>query len=147
MQLDVCVAGPQPEDDLRSLHDWLRREPAVRETARLGLRDAPAASGTMGSALDVLELVTGNGWSAAAFIMPVVTWRSTRPRRPRVTVCRQSTSSQSSGPAALVGVIRQRVPFFPVCREQAVLCLDSSRGLVAPRHRSVAHALLAGEAS
>ncbi|MFJ9083835.1 hypothetical protein ACIRL3_15540 [Streptomyces sp. NPDC102384] len=88
MQLDVCVDGPQQEDDLRSLHDWLRREPAVRKTARLGLRDAPAASGTMGSTLDVLELVTGNGWSAAAFIMSVVTWRSTRPRRPRVTVRR-----------------------------------------------------------
>jgi hypothetical protein len=88
VQLDVCVDGPQQEDDLRSLHDWLRREPAVRKTARLGLRDAPAASGTMGSTLDVLELVTGNGWSAAAFIMSVVTWRSTRPRRPRVTVRR-----------------------------------------------------------
>ncbi|MFJ8932084.1 hypothetical protein ACIRLA_36495 [Streptomyces sp. NPDC102364] len=88
MQLDVCVDGPQQEDDLRSLHDWLRREPAVRKTARLGLRDAPSASGTMGSTLDVLELVTGNGWSAAAFIMSVVTWRSTRPRRPRVTVRR-----------------------------------------------------------
>ncbi|MFE6886668.1 hypothetical protein [Streptomyces sp. NPDC057694] len=88
MQLDVCIDGPQQEDELRSLRDWLRREPAVRRTARVGLREAPAASGTMGSTLDVLELVTGNGWSAAAFALSVVTWRRTRPRQPRVTVRR-----------------------------------------------------------
>ncbi|CAL9327882.1 hypothetical protein SUDANB43_07412 [Streptomyces sp. enrichment culture] len=45
----------------------------------------------MGTALDVLQLVTGNGWSAASFVLAVAAWRQTRPQRPRVEIRRGDT--------------------------------------------------------
>jgi len=42
----------------------------------------------MGTALDVLDLVTGNGWSAASFVLALVTWRQTRSQRPRLEIHR-----------------------------------------------------------
>lgn len=42
----------------------------------------------MGGVLDVLELVTGNGWSAASFVLAVAAWRQTRPSSPQVTIRR-----------------------------------------------------------
>jgi hypothetical protein len=45
----------------------------------------------MGTVFDVLELVTGNGWSAASFMMAVVAWRQTQPQRPRVEIRRAGT--------------------------------------------------------
>lgn len=48
----------------------------------------------MGTGLDVLQLVTGNGWSAASFVVAVVAvvaWRQSRPQRPRVEIRRGET--------------------------------------------------------
>jgi hypothetical protein len=45
----------------------------------------------MGGVLDVLELVTGNGWSAASFVLSVAAWRQTRPRAPQITIRRGNT--------------------------------------------------------
>lgn len=42
----------------------------------------------MGQLIDVLQLVTGNGWSAASFVLSVLAWRQTRPRPPRVVIRR-----------------------------------------------------------
>jgi NADP-dependent 3-hydroxy acid dehydrogenase YdfG len=42
----------------------------------------------MGTGLDVLQLVTGNGWSAASFVLAVVAWRQSRLQRPRVEIRR-----------------------------------------------------------
>ncbi|MET8292189.1 hypothetical protein ABZV80_44910 [Streptomyces sp. NPDC005132] len=35
-----------------------------------------------GKGLDVVQLVAGNGWSAASFVLSVAAWRQTRPRAP-----------------------------------------------------------------
>lgn len=85
--VQVRVEGDRQETELRSLHDWLRQEPAARR-ARVSLLEQPPPPGAMGSLLDVLQLVTGNGWSAASFVVSVMAWRQTRPRPPRTTVRR-----------------------------------------------------------
>ncbi|MEV7888369.1 effector-associated constant component EACC1 [Streptomyces sp. NPDC002817] len=91
MRLDVYIREERSESELRSLHGWLGQEPAVRRAAVLTLQEQSAESGSMGGVLDVLELVTGNGWSAASFVLSVAAWRQTRPRAPQVTIRRGST--------------------------------------------------------
>ena len=86
MQFQIRVSSGQ-EGELHSLQGWLRNEPATRgATVSLG-GEAPAP-GSMGQLFGVLELVTGNGWSAASFVLSVLTWRQTRPRAPRVVIRR-----------------------------------------------------------
>ncbi|MEV5787750.1 hypothetical protein ACGFWD_44795 [Streptomyces sp. NPDC048448] len=91
MRADVYIGGERSEDELRSLQDWLGQEPAVRRAAALTLREKSAQPGSMGGVLDVLQLVTGNGWSAASFVLSVAAWRQTRPRAPQVTIRRGNT--------------------------------------------------------
>ncbi|NYV78743.1 hypothetical protein HW445_31100 [Streptomyces sp. UH6] len=81
------VESSVPEAELRLLHQWLRqdRQAAGPRVTRVEGRGRPDE---MGTALDALQLVTGNAWSAAAFVVSVLTWRQTRPRPPRVTLRR-----------------------------------------------------------
>ncbi|MEV0530060.1 hypothetical protein AB0I66_42305 [Streptomyces sp. NPDC050439] len=75
----------------RSLQGWLRADPAVRRSVVVGARADVPGPGQMGAALDVLELVTGNGWSAASFVLAVAAWRQSRPQRPQVEIRRGET--------------------------------------------------------
>ncbi|MFF7656410.1 hypothetical protein ACFZCY_42435 [Streptomyces sp. NPDC007983] len=86
MRIDVAVSGG--EEELRSLQDWLRRDPAVRRGAHVELVQAAPAPGQMGVLTDVLQLVTDNAWSAASFALALSTWRQTRPQARRITVRR-----------------------------------------------------------
>uniref|UniRef100_A0AAU2V2Q7 RCK C-terminal domain-containing protein n=1 Tax=Streptomyces sp. NBC_00003 TaxID=2903608 RepID=A0AAU2V2Q7_9ACTN len=85
MRIEVAAGD---DDDLRSLHAWLRDEPDLRRTASYDLLERPPGPGEMGSAADALQLITENGWSAANFVLALVTWRQTRRREPSVTVRR-----------------------------------------------------------
>ncbi|MFI1206329.1 hypothetical protein ACH4UV_01865 [Streptomyces sp. NPDC020802] len=78
-------SGPGP-GELRSLQGWLRSDPDVRRSAHVEVQGSVPRPGEMGTALDVLQLVTGNGWSAASFVLALVAWRQTRPQRPRVEI-------------------------------------------------------------
>ncbi|OKJ92699.1 hypothetical protein AMK26_34670 [Streptomyces sp. CB03234] len=89
MRLEVHLKSGAGE--LRSLQSWLRSDPDVRRTAVTDVRGSAPRPGEMGSALDVLQLVTGNGWSAASFVLALVAWRQTRPQRPRVEIHRGDT--------------------------------------------------------
>ncbi|WP_338326658.1 effector-associated constant component EACC1 [Streptomyces lasalocidi] len=77
--------------ELRSLQGWLRADPVVRRSTAVGVRGGGPEPGEMGTALDVLELVTGNGWSAASFVLAVAAWRQSRPQRPKVEIRRGET--------------------------------------------------------
>ena len=85
MQLEVRV---ESAGELRSLQGWLRSDPEVRRSATVRVRGSAPQPGEMGTALDVLDLVTGNGWSAASFVLALVTWRQTRSQRPRLEIHR-----------------------------------------------------------
>ncbi|WP_443048884.1 effector-associated constant component EACC1 [Streptomyces sp. NBC_00328] len=89
VRLEVRVESAERE--LRSLQSWLRSDPEARRSAVVELHGSVPRPGEMGTALDVLELVTGNGWSAASFVMAVVAWRRTQPQRPRVEIRRAGT--------------------------------------------------------
>ncbi|MFF2308177.1 hypothetical protein ACFVVP_37435 [Streptomyces sp. NPDC058128] len=89
VRLEVRVQSDAKE--LRSLQGWLRSDPDVRRTAATEVQGSAPRPGEMGSALDVLQLVTGNGWSAASFVLALVAWRQTRPQRPRVEIHRGDT--------------------------------------------------------
>ncbi|MFE4687510.1 hypothetical protein ACFRNJ_43200 [Streptomyces sp. NPDC056721] len=78
-------------DDLRSLQGWLRSDPDVRRSAVVEVRGSTPRPGEMGTALDMLQLATGNGWSAASFVLALVAWRHTRPQQPRVEIRRGDT--------------------------------------------------------
>lgn len=88
VRVEVTVGEESRETELRSLHAWLGQDPAVRRSVALSLVEGVADPGAMGGALETLHVVTENAWSAASFVMTVVTWRQTRPRPPRVTVRR-----------------------------------------------------------
>ncbi|MFF5932075.1 hypothetical protein [Streptomyces sp. NPDC012508] len=89
MRLEVRVESGAGE--LRSLQGWLRSDPDVRRTAVTDIRGNTPRPGEMGAALDVLQLVTGNGWSAASFVLALVAWRQSRPQRSRVEIHRGDT--------------------------------------------------------
>ncbi|RDL05150.1 hypothetical protein DER30_6848 [Streptomyces sp. HB202] len=89
MRLEVQMEPGSGE--LRSLQGWLHSDPEVRRSVVSDLRPSTPQPGEMGTALDVLELVTGNGWSAASFVLALVAWRQTRPQRPRVEIRRGDT--------------------------------------------------------
>ncbi len=78
--------------ELRSLHTWLRSDAVVRRSATLELQEGALQPGQMGSAVEVIKLVTENGWSAASFVMAVVAWKRTRPRSPQITISRDDTT-------------------------------------------------------
>ncbi|MFC7984635.1 hypothetical protein [Streptomyces sp. NPDC057336] len=80
------------ERELWSLYDWLRQDADVRRGARVSLPQAPSRSDHMGTLVDVLQLVTGNGWSAVSFAVALSAWRQTRPGRRSVTVRRGETT-------------------------------------------------------
>lgn len=86
--MQVRVDAGEPEPELRGLCGWLAQEPAVRSTASVSLVERLARPGEMGGWLDAVQLVTDNGWSAASFVLSVVTWRQTRPRPPHVVIRR-----------------------------------------------------------
>uniref|UniRef100_UPI00384CF355 effector-associated constant component EACC1 n=1 Tax=Streptomyces pristinaespiralis TaxID=38300 RepID=UPI00384CF355 len=89
MRLEVRLESGAGE--LRSLQGWLRSDPDVRKSAVTEVRGSTPQPGEMGTALDVLQLVTGNGWSAASFVLALVAWRQTRPQQPRVEIRRGDT--------------------------------------------------------
>ncbi|BET45107.1 hypothetical protein RGQ21_00890 [Kitasatospora aureofaciens] len=89
MRLQVRVGSAVGE--LRSLQGWLRADPEVRRSAAVEVRGGVPGLGEMGTGLDVLQLVTGNGWSAASFVLAVVAWRQSRPQQPRVEIRRRDT--------------------------------------------------------
>ncbi|MFE9492466.1 MULTISPECIES: effector-associated constant component EACC1 [unclassified Streptomyces] len=77
--------------ELRSLQGWLRSDPEVRRSATVEARGSEPRPGEMGTAMDVLQLVTGNGWSAASFVLALVAWRQTRPQRGQLEIHRGDT--------------------------------------------------------
>jgi hypothetical protein len=84
----LLVRLPDADPDLaRSLHGWLRDDPAVRplEARPVGPRDPEA----MGGVPDVVEFVVPNVLAAAQLLLAVAAWRSTRRAPPPVLVVRE----------------------------------------------------------
>ncbi|WP_445151051.1 effector-associated constant component EACC1 [Baekduia sp. Peel2402] len=63
------------EDELRSLHAWLLREPGVY---RVTLSPARAAPGEMGGLSDTLQVALGAGGAGTVLAGSIATWLSTQ---------------------------------------------------------------------
>ncbi|MGW8973310.1 effector-associated constant component EACC1 [Streptomyces platensis] len=87
-QIEVRIDEDDRDDALLSLRSWLTDDSAVRTTADVSLLERPVQGGAMGGALEAVQLVTENGWSAASFVLALVTWRQTRGRAPCITLRR-----------------------------------------------------------
>ncbi|MEU1349110.1 hypothetical protein ACFYPA_21670 [Streptomyces sp. NPDC005775] len=91
--MHVDLRMEQGTGELRSLHVWLRNDAAVRRSSTSEVKaDGPPQPGQMGSTLEVIKMVTENGWSAASFVMAVVAWKRTRPQSPQITITRDDTT-------------------------------------------------------
>ncbi|MFJ2831462.1 hypothetical protein ACIPC1_28520 [Streptomyces sp. NPDC087263] len=76
-----------PEEELRSLHQWLLADPIARRCARPSLgasRSSPP--GAQGDLIDLVSLIVGSGFSTASLAMSLAAWRATRPQNPTITL-------------------------------------------------------------
>lgn len=76
--MTVLVTFPEggSADLLRDLHTWLVNEPDLR--GRVRLRETPAAQGTLGPAVDALQLMLGAGGGAATVATMIIAWLRSR---------------------------------------------------------------------
>lgn len=86
MTIRIHMSGPGADQELSSLYTWLQDEPDIRRHARTSLVAAEPRPSEMGTALEVIQLVVDGGFQAMNFAVAYATWRSTRPRHPRVTI-------------------------------------------------------------
>lgn len=75
------------EDDLRSLLLWLREDETVDLLVRPGSAGPPPPGG-MGAGFEVLQFAVSGGLSAAALVVSVLQWQTSRRRAPAVTLRR-----------------------------------------------------------
>ncbi|WP_141207847.1 effector-associated constant component EACC1 [Streptomyces griseorubiginosus] len=105
----MVIAAPDHEDGqllVDELHDWLVGDGELRRTAEI-LRVHLDTVGTMG-ALDVIEVVVGQGIAALNLALAYASWRSTRPAPPGVTVTfpdGATVTVTDDGPEALERVL------------------------------------------
>ncbi|MFJ9105632.1 hypothetical protein ACIRJM_45100 [Streptomyces sp. NPDC102405] len=93
MQVVCRVTGDNVEDEVRSLHDWLLSDRGVRRSARIEMASsALPVPGEQGAILDLVSLALGSGFSAASLGVSIVSWRTTRPQQPTVTIERTDGS-------------------------------------------------------
>ncbi|MCX4673571.1 hypothetical protein OG453_44250 [Streptomyces sp. NBC_01381] len=87
LQVTFQIAGDTVEDDARSLHDWLRLDRNMRSAGRIELTSsAQPRPGQQGSVLDLVSLALTGSFSAASLAVSIVSWRTTRPQEPTITV-------------------------------------------------------------
>ncbi|MDR7276370.1 effector-associated constant component EACC1 [Catenuloplanes atrovinosus] len=79
-------------DDQPSLYRWLTLDPDVRRHATVTLPSAPPRPGGMGGALDVINVVLGNGIALSSLLVAVSAWRESRPRPPVTRIERGDVS-------------------------------------------------------
>ncbi|QSS92582.1 MULTISPECIES: effector-associated constant component EACC1 [Streptomyces] len=76
-----------PEEDLRSLYNWLMSDPAARRHAWPSLESSQEPPpGAQGDVIDIISLVLGSGFSAASLLVSLASWRASRSQAPRITI-------------------------------------------------------------
>jgi hypothetical protein len=85
VKVRIAVAESGQEAALIDLYRWLRRDPDVHRHAAVGLAPSAPGSGTMG-AVEVIELIVGQGLTALNLALAYAAWRRTRHSAPPVTI-------------------------------------------------------------
>jgi hypothetical protein len=87
MVIRISMDGPGADEELRSLRAWLEDSPDVGRNAVMSWQIATPQTGYMGAgAIEWLELVTSNTWSAASFALAYAAWCRSRRLSPAVTI-------------------------------------------------------------
>ncbi|NEB13654.1 hypothetical protein G3I32_33260 [Streptomyces coelicoflavus] len=118
--------GTDTEDHLRSLLSWLREDGTPLLQARAG-SSKPAAPGSMGAGLDILQLAIGSGLSAGSLVVSVLQWQASRRRAPTVTVRRGDVEVVLTAEAAeneetvrdIIGLLDRQGPTAPEDGEES----------------------------
>lgn len=85
MEVRIAVAEAEREAALIDLYRWLRQDPDVRRHTPVTLAPGTPGDGSMG-AVDVIELIVGQGLSALNLVLSYAAWRNTRPSAPSLTI-------------------------------------------------------------
>jgi Effector Associated Constant Component 1 len=75
--VEIDVSGQQGEQQLRSLHDWLRNDPQLR-FSRVTKPPPRIEPGHMGGVSDVLMIALGSGGAGVALVASLTAWLQTR---------------------------------------------------------------------
>jgi hypothetical protein len=106
VRLEVSSEDPAP---ILELHHWLRLDPDARRFADPKLVAPDTPEGAMG-AVDVINLVLSQGFSAANLALAYASWRNVRPAAPSVTIIRDGGSIVVTD--ASVDTVRQIVEYL-----------------------------------
>ncbi|WP_318836420.1 effector-associated constant component EACC1 [Actinomadura rudentiformis] len=88
MLILLRVGDTASDQELHSLHDWLRAQGQLRSQARVDLHSTPPRPGDMGPVLDAVQVVLEAAAGAALgnVVESVLSWRKSRPSSPDVTI-------------------------------------------------------------
>ncbi|MGW3952408.1 effector-associated constant component EACC1 [Streptomyces sp. NPDC004752] len=82
---EIGAAAEDGELALLDLYRWLRQDPEARRHAEPALVPARQGAGTMG-AVEVIDLVLGQGFAALNLALAYAAWRTARPAAPALTI-------------------------------------------------------------
>lgn len=92
MTFNIRISGEHAERELRSLYDWLLREPDIRDHADVLLVTKELSPGKMGDALDLIALIVASGLQLPSLASALAGWRQTRRHQSQVTIERGGTT-------------------------------------------------------
>ncbi|MDP9864799.1 MULTISPECIES: effector-associated constant component EACC1 [Streptosporangium] len=92
MTFNIRISGEHAEQELRSLYDWLLREPEILDHADVLLVTKEPSPGQMGDTLDLIALVIASGLQLPSLAAVLTSWRKTRRHKPQVTIERGGTT-------------------------------------------------------
>jgi hypothetical protein len=110
--MDLYVRLAEPDvDALLDLQHWLAHDDRFPAPARQAPPEPPP-DGTLGTTVDVLQLVVGNAIALGQVLLSIAQWRQSRPDQPgvRVTVYHPDgppVSIESDDPEAIAAVVRE----------------------------------------
>nr|WP_245667357.1 CobW-like GTP-binding protein [Actinomadura macra] len=84
--MSIELAGRFADEELRSLHGWLQRDPAVRRNVRMQLAPIGPTAGQMGNTLDLITMFVTSGLALPNFVQTLLTWRETRRQKCTITL-------------------------------------------------------------
>ncbi|MGW2960784.1 effector-associated constant component EACC1 [Streptomyces sp. NPDC001220] len=85
MHIRVATTAEDGHDTVSDLYRWLREDPDVRRHATVELMPSGRPGGAMG-AVEIIDLVLSQGFSALNLAMSYAAWRTARPAAPPITI-------------------------------------------------------------
>jgi hypothetical protein len=86
MQLRLSVDGDRPNEEISTLYRMLLADERIRRHASVTVEAGGQRPGELGTALQVIQLVTNGGFQIAGLALSYAAWRATRIRPAKVTI-------------------------------------------------------------